>query len=206
MADLSELDTKVKRYVRNCPSLMVRAALSDASRTFFGRSFRWTETVQLALVAGVYEYALPMDPAKLAWVGINWMAIEPGRPLDPASMLKDPIDHTVQDRPRFYSAGGDASIQLYPTPDKAYSMEVSMFVRNAREAIEIPYQFIELYGDAIAGGAVADLLNMEGYPWYNPKMRPNHLTAFETGIQQARVDREQGQTRAPTTVRMQPIA
>lgn len=203
MADLSTIDAKVKMYVKNCPSLMAVQALSDAARDFFTRSRAWRKTVEVALQQGTHTYE-PDAGAGALWIGLNRADIG-AKPLDPVA-VDAAIDHSIEDKPRYYGSEDGEKVVLYPTPDGAYTLNLTLECIPAIGGTEIPDAMLAKYAKFLAHGAAADLLNQEGYPWYNPGKAAFHKAKFEEGVNDAAVAMEVGHTRASQSVHMRPLA
>lgn len=203
MADLKTVANEVKVYVANCPDLMVYQALSNAAREFFTRARCWAELVNVPLVGSTYSY-VPDPGAGNEWVGVNWAKID-GHALDPASM-DTPINHTAEGLPRYYGSLDGAGLIVYPTPNEAYTLAMSLFCVPVKGGYEIPNAMFSKYYLDIAHGAAARLLNQKSYPWYDPRASTERYNQFTIGIQQAKANFLTGYTKADPTVQMRPLA
>ncbi|MAT95379.1 MAG: hypothetical protein CME59_22640 [Halioglobus sp.] len=182
---------------------MVHQALSDAAREFCQRTRTYTIEHPLTLSQNSYEYAIALPD--LDWYEIKWAKID-GKPLDPGR-LDGPVNWADRtDRPLQYASIDGESIRFWPRPDQQYTVQIKLAVSPQLGKTALPAGLYNRYGQEIARGAAADLLEMEGYPWYNPNMAPRHRTAFASAIQQAVADRDRNLTSASPSVRMRPIA
>ncbi len=83
----------------------------------------------------------------------------------------DPFAFTQIDRGKIY---------CWPAPEAAASAVVSRILKPSRAATELPDFLLEDFGDAIADGALADLLAMHETPWMNLTLAAAHAARFQS--------------------------
>ncbi|MEM1152945.1 MAG: hypothetical protein AAGI44_02325 [Pseudomonadota bacterium] len=202
MTALSTLNTRVKSYVKNVPSLMATQALSTAAREFFLKTRAWTEVQDVTLDAGDYDFEPTMATGQ-EWVSIDWMKVN-GNVIDPATFKIEP-DFGRQSTPDYFGSNDAQSILVWPTPKEQVAIEVSLVLRPALNAKEVPDAQLALFAEPIIHGAAAELLEQRGYPWYDPSRVPFHMGKFESGIQDAHAAKLVSHTQASHAVRMRPM-
>lgn len=211
LVDITNLAPRVKRYVRNCPDVMVNQALSDAARVFFARSRAWRMDVPLTFLEGVYTVplALSVNNEPLDWLDIHLATLDNGTHLKPGNLRgfnSAEWDDSGPGPPVVYGSIDGKCVTIYPKPDTDYYVQLSVSVQPSLDGTHIPDVMRDRYGQTIAHGAAADLLTMEGYEFFNPNMAPPHERHFAAGISQAVADQNTSRTIASSMVTMRPMA
>jgi hypothetical protein len=80
------------------------------------------------------------------------------------------------------------SIQLFPTPDSAYTLNAVVPVQPRQGASVIADELMLRYDQAICDGALAWLVKMPARPWTNPQLAPGLEANFLAGVSGARAD------------------
>jgi hypothetical protein len=171
-------------HLPGCPDLTMRQALAKAATEFCERTHLWREELDEELtVAGQANYQLFATSTVEKYLSFACNGTEL-TPTHPSMLSGDWRDATGE--PTHYFLVNDAEIQLYPTPDAAYSLRCLAVIKPKATATGIDSFIYDAHEDPIASGAVARLMLTPGKDWSNPQLAVVHGQLFEKGIDNAR--------------------
>jgi hypothetical protein len=104
--------------------------------------------------------------------------------------------------PKAFSQSSPEAYSLWPTPDAAYPVVVTMTLAPSRASATFPAWIAEKYHDAIVAGAKSRLMAMPGQLWTNVQQAMFYRSICDTGVADAQAEASKGFTRA--TVRTTP--
>ena len=178
----------VQPLVPGCPNPMVERAVCDAAIEFCELTQAFTERAALRARAGRATYEVQSDD------GIPGMvqAVTLGDRVLPPVFLEALTnaygeawkDHTGT--PRYYIGDGEDQLRLYPTPDKDETGTMTLAIRPSRTATQWDDRLYERYGEVIADGALARLLNQVATPWVDANAALQRRQRFLQGINKVR--------------------
>lgn len=102
-----------------------------------------------------------------------------GRRLDVVPFDEMPMGEATDGDPHTFTQAERGKIVCWPAPSSAASVVVSRILKPSRAAQELPDFLLEDFGDAIADGALADLLAMHETPWMNLTLAAAHASRFQ---------------------------
>lgn len=193
MRDIEDLLPNVLPYAPGCAEPTAVQHLRDAAVRFCERTrcWRFIDTFQ---TTGEHHEILvvPSDAVlfEIEWAKFNNRELEAVSPQ--AATWHNQDGYT---EPRYITQVNPNCVSL--EPHAVGELVISMFLKPAPTALEIPAFMICDFGRALADGALATLLLLPNQPFTNPQL----AMVFETKFQQA-LDRNfalnmRGQQRAP---------
>lgn len=193
MRDIEDLLPNVLPYAPGCAEPTAVQHLRDAAVRFCERTrcWRFIDTFQ---TTGEHHEILvvPSDAVlfEIEWAKFNNRELEAVSPQ--AATWHNQDGYT---EPRYITQVNPNCVSL--EPHAVGELVISMFLKPAPTALEIPAFMICDFGRALADGALATLLLLPNQPFTNPQL----AMMFETKFQQA-LDRNfalnmRGQQRAP---------
>lgn len=195
----SDLFPYVLTELAGVSSLQAEAQIRASVIDFCRRSKVWSFTDDAtAAVPRTSDYDL-VPPSGTALVEIKAIHLD-GTALEPAS--GDPDNTLDIGTPREYRQPSPDSYSLYPAPDSAYSVVVTMTLAPSRASTTFPAWIAEKYHDAIVAGAKSRLMAMPGQLWTNLQSAIFYRSMADAGVADAQSESSKGFTRA--TVRTTP--
>lgn len=192
MGDLANLESLVRPYVKDCPAILIETALTKAARKFCRRTLLWTvEKPELEIAADANRVRIPTTEGQNIIKVMSAKITGERDNLIPAGSLAS-LPSSTRPKASHYASNNTQFIHFGPVPDTAWTMDVEVAVMPAVGATEVPDDFEFLWGEAIASGAIAELMMEEGYNWYNPNAAAKHYADFDSGITDAINQRQMG--------------
>ena len=193
MRDIEDLLTHVLPYAPGCAEPTAVQHLRDAAVRFCERTRCWRFIDTFQTTGEHHEIlAVPSDAVlfEIEWAKFNNRELEAVSPQ--AATWHNQDGYT---EPRYITQVNPNCVSL--EPHAVGELVISMFLKPAPTALEIPAFMICDFGRALADGALATLLLLPNQPFTNPQL----AMVFETKFQQA-LDRNfalnmRGQQRAP---------
>lgn len=188
MAAWSAYSPWVRAIVPGCPDPMIERALCDAAIEFCELTQAFTERATLRTRAGRAEYEVLSNdgmPGMVQAVTIDERTIAPVF----LEALTNSYGEAWKDHtgaPRYYIGDGEDLLRLYPTPDKDEVGTMTIAVRPSRADTEWDDRLFERYGEVVADGALARLLNQVSTPWVEPNAALQRRQRFLQGINKVR--------------------
>lgn len=188
MAAWLDFGVWVKPLVPGCPDPMVERAVCDAAVEFCELTQAFTQRATLKVKAGRAEYEVVSDE------GIPGMvqAVTVGDHVLPPVFMEALTnaygeawkDHTGT--PRYYIGDGEDYLRLYPVPEADDTGTMTLALRPSRCDSCWDDRLYERYGEVIADGALARLLNQVSTPWVDPNAALQRRQRFMQGINKVR--------------------
>lgn len=209
MKSVSAFRTRVAPRVPGCSGDLIDQAVLDTCIDFCDRSLvvkRMLDsflTVPLQLVYDL-DGANQQTIARIMRVWVDSTEITPldedaiGSPFGFISAV--PGQSNPGSMPRFFNETDPGSIGLYPTPDKAYTINLRVALRPIRSATQVEDQLFEHWTEAIMDGAFSRLFAIPGQEFTSPPLAKYHADKYEIGINAAMLDARRGNTRAQSRV------
>ena len=197
---------RVSPEVKGAPQEMVRQALVDAADVFCVESRAWSEVQDAVLLIngeGQYEAELPNGARALSvkniWCGSNKLSPVT---MDQLSVVLPDWQTATSSLPRWYCGEFDRkSFRLFPVPTLPTTAIRIQGVFAPNESSESLPDFLwEDYRNIIFAGAKATLMLKPGMAWYNPQLAAVNASAFELGINNAKIRALHGNQTGTLTV------
>lgn len=207
MPNVAVLDViaDVAQIVRRAPNTTLIGAYVRAARKFC-RESRWFRSTLIGqTVADTQLYSLGTDPA-LEVLGLRAVSAAglSGNVQSWPLNVQDPTswNPNVQTRrPQAYAYVPEGQIALYPTPDQAYSLTMTLVLQPRSGATEVPEELLVKWDQALQDGALAYLFGIPGQPWSDPVRAQLHQRAFQAAINNAKADEQRAYNQGSVAAR-----
>lgn len=173
----------VTPYVPACPAFVVSEHLAEAAARFCQETQCWRVALPPAqTVADQAQYA-PVLPAETVLEAVVHLELE-GELLTPLLESLEAPSTTLDDRgrPLGYAVVHDTTLQLYPTPDAAYTYRGLVAVKPALTATGVEAFIYQTWGRAIAYGAISTLKLVPGKSWTDAAMAAAYAALFDKAV------------------------
>jgi len=206
MKAVSDFFPRVIPYLPGCPEPLAARALVDSAIQFCDESLVLRQKLDaFSTVDGVGSYELDtptnQQVSRVMKVWLDGVLIGPV-PVDDAVPMSTPKQKPYA----FYTTRVDSEflLNLYPTPDKLYSIVVEAAMRPARDATSLEDDLFHLWVNPVVMGAMGILQSIPGQAFSEPtEGQRNSLMALALA-RKARI--EGGFGRVRSTVRISPRA
>lgn len=201
-------DSLLDLVMPHAPGLTVALAAHNiklAAREFCKRSRAWrVDAVAVNLVAGLGSYDLVSPIAETGSVGIvEARILGATKPLESATV--DQLDSTLPGwksaigQVRYYTQLSPSSITLVKAPPESVSAALLLVlaVMPTLDATGVADWLFDLYGEAIAEGALGKLMLMPKKPWTDAALGAAYTTRFGTACDGANIHAERAFGKAP---------
>ena len=187
MAKFAEYTKYAASYCPNLPGIVFKRAMLSASREYFTKTHAWKEIVPLTLVPGISSYEIPepydadlIDSIKDVWLKDKFLS-----PL--------PREYLTSDTgtPRYFSTPTKKTINLYPIPKKSGVLNITLTLKPAFEADEMPDEIFQEHFEGLMAGAIFEVKRMPG-DWYDPKNAFVFKQEFVQFIEDKRIELMRG--------------
>lgn len=196
----SEFLPEARLVVADCPDILIESYLRLSAIELCSRSKSLTfDMPAFDTEAGTSTYALAPS-AETEMVQIIDGAID-GDPLD--TVRRDELVRVskwpaeIGTPSRFMVINGNRDVLLWPTPDAAYRVSLTLAVKPTLDATGVEEWFADMARGTIISGALAPLLALPKRAWSDPSLSVYHQGLFENGVISARAFAEKSGTRAP---------
>ncbi len=199
----------VAQVCRKCPTVTLRRAYMRAFREWCQQS-QWLKTnVPGVTTANVAQYMLGNDP-QLDIMGI--FAMQASLPTGAAAAGPSIWGIAASDssgwnpnvqaeQPTRYQYLPEAQFALYPTPDQAYNLNVTVIIAPKEGAVNVPAAPLIKYSNDIEAGALAYLLALPGQPWTDKPSAAMNQKAFQSGISNGKAEAQRNYNVGPQRAR-----
>jgi len=178
----------VRPSVPGCPDPMIERAVCDAAIEFCEQTQAFVEAATLTTQVGKASYDVVSD------AGVPGMVLSAtlgNRTLHPVYV--EVLSHSIGDtwrtdtgKPAYYLADFEDQVHVYPIPTEAETGTLTLAARPSRNDTEWDDRLFERYGEIIADGALARLLNQVSVPWSEPNAALQRRQRFQQGINKVR--------------------
>lgn len=220
MAQVTQLFDQVRAQVRGCPPPMMSLALLRAARQFCQQTQFIRRTVTFSTVVGTNQYALNpqtctgLNPSEEV-IGLRHWQIQP------SGGSKQPgfFPYGTQVNPNWNPAQPwclnyipEGTVQLSPTPDAVYSVEVEVIVQPQLGSVWIPDELLRRFDHALGYGALEWIHGQGGNepgdqnPYYNEAKAAKNRALFNVEIMRGRRAAQNDFTPAPRSWVKRPYA
>jgi hypothetical protein len=185
-------------HVPNCPDVAVDIALRQSAITFCEQSKAWTYTYpDIAVAIGVsqYSYNPPDQSAVDTVIHAEFSDCEIGVNVSENNLpIRDWRDQTGTPQ---YVLGGSTGITLVPSPDIDGTLSLIVTLKPSPTAIGVDDTIYNEYREALAYGAVAQLMISPKKPYSNPQLAAYYQELFIIKTGQAGIRSDRNYTREP---------
>lgn len=207
MAAVSEIFPRLLPYAPACPEPMAEQCIVDAAIEFCEKTnaFRYTPD-QVSTTAGLttYDFDLPSftDFARVIHLSIDSKEIQ--------SVVTEaqPLEADYQTKPDHYFVTQNESellLNLYPTPDDVYTIDMSIALRPTRNATQIDDDLYTYWQDAIICGALYRIMSVPGQAFSDPVNAGYYNRKFHVLMNNARNEGNLGRVVGSMRVRSNPF-
>ena len=207
MKDLSNFVGRVTQYVNGAPQPLIEQSVVDAAIAFCEDSLAMREVQDPTdTVIDQPAYALAgktdQEVARVlnVWVDGVWL-----KPL-PADSINYSESRSAKPT-YFYTTriGSVLKVNLYPIPDKVYSMQFEVAYRPTRQATSLEDDLFNIWVDGIVKGAAGRLMQIPGQSYTDSSNATTNMLIAKSVAMKARTDAVGGRTQVSRTVRMRPL-
>lgn len=197
----------------NCPDPTAESAYRRAARSFCIQS-RWlrraldpfdceADVPFIELVTGTGDPLLEIIGVRVVTARLVTNALQawPVNPTDGTEWAS----YTSQGPPKGYQYVPEAAINLYPTPDQAYTLVVTAQVQPRSDAVELPDDLETRWHETLIAGALSYVLALRGQPWADPGEARAQAVKFQAGVNNARADEARAYTQGSRVSRIRRI-
>jgi len=195
MASLLELNTLVNSYCPNVPAIVVSGALRECARDYFKQVNAWTVDIPVTTVTNEPTIAINVGQG-IEIVAITEVKEDHFNTLMPVLALPS---HETHDKPRYFTADNKRTLLLFPTPDNAYLLMVTVAIRPDRSATEIDDTILDENLEALRFGTLSRLKSQPGTDWFSP----NEVAYYDSRYRQEIADRRIQVARSEVQASMQ---
>lgn len=185
---LADFVPEMQYQVRDCPQPIVERELRRAVIDFCERSRFWRRTLDSMSVFNSYTDVDLILPANSTVAGVIW-ATHNGDRLDIVTD-RGLIAATRDDRTGTPTAiyVEDSKAHLAPIPGSNYdfSLVVRVALKPTATATEVDDRLVDHFNDTLIDGALARLLMMKDFSWYDPKLAQYYREMFAEGVFRAK--------------------
>lgn len=178
MALFNDMVTLVAPYAPNVPAFTAGNAIKDAARHFFRVVHAMQEEVSINVIAVQPEYDITPSDSETEVVAILGVKRSD---TDLLRFVQSDRHANYEGEPREYTGKFGKKIKLTPIPDKNETLTVSIAVKPAFNATQIPDLAFEENAEALRAGALSILKRHPGTEWY----APNEVSYYEQLFREA---------------------
>ena len=195
-------------YVPGCPTPVATYALLESARRFCRQTYIITQdSGQFSTYANVNEIDLSdyadtyTEAIGVRTLSVNGQSIIES-PMDLVRSMNRFTELTPPGRPRTAWQTDETTLILYPTPDQAYTIEMTIAVAPSPGATYIDDTLCTRWKDAVVGGALERLCAQPNQPYMNAPMAALGKMQFSEGVSKARIEVNRSYAR---TERLRPV-
>ena len=189
--DINDQVVNIAQIARRCPTITLARAFGRAYRDWAGQTHYLRVTIQGSTTADTRQYDLGSD-AYLDIIGI--CAAQLSETVNGRTVYRNlaPSDSTTWNSnadgaaPATYCYVPEGQIGLNPTPDAVYSLTVTAIVQPKEGAGQVPEEGLVKWRSGIEAGALANLYEIPGMPWSDPRKVATKRAEFQSCINNAR--------------------
>ena len=196
-----------------CPDPTALAHFVRAARAFCMQS-RWLrrslDSFQCEANEPFYELTQGTGDPLLEIIGVRVVTAQNvTAPL--SAWPVNPMDGVQNNRllnpgpPQTYQYVPEAAINLFPTPDQAYTILVTAQVQPREDAVEIPDDLWRRWREGLLAGTLSTLLKIKDQPWTDRAEARDQGVKFQAAINNARADEARGYTTGTRMSRIRAI-
>lgn len=196
----------VSQYVKRCPNGTLVAAYVRAARQLLTESRWYQSALPGATVAGTQVYSLGSDPYEEV-IGIRAMAYTQTNGQQQPVFVSDPTQWPLnppQGAPRLYAYMPEGQFALYPPPDAAYPVLVTLILTVKEGVNQIDERVLTKWDQGIQAGALSYLLRL-AEPWQNIREADRQDRIYRAAINNAKAEAQKNFQAMATRATPRPI-
>ena len=207
MKALAEFLPRVLPYVTACPTSLVEQALVDSAIYFCEKStiLRFTPDPEFTVDnQATYDLDLPQGSDFSRVISLKIDDVE----ISPLPREKLPTVASSKAKPTRYfitQDAGELQLNLYSTPDDAYSITMSLVVRPKRDATSFADELYIYWMDGIVHGALSRIMSLTGQAFSDPMAAMYHEKQASMECHKARVESNMGRVVGSLDVKPRPF-
>jgi len=202
MKALSAFLPRVLPYALGCPEPTAVQALTDSAIAFCEESMAVRQFADVfTTVAGVREYDLEA-PSQQRVARVLRVFCD-GSQLQTAASADSPVDTQAGGRPGAYYVSrtdSEGMLQLYPTPDRVYSVLVEVAFSPTRSATSVQDDLFDLWVDPVVAGALYRIYSVDGQAYSDPAKAMQQMSKALMLTRKARIEAEYGRVKSTRRV------
>ena len=207
MKPVTDFFSRITPHVVSCPDPVIQQALVDAAIEFCEKTLiiRYTPD-SFPTVAGTATYDFDI-PTYQEYSRVVYMTID-GKPLSPLVRSDLPTTPTSNSKPTHYYVTQNESellLNLYPTPDDVYTIDMSIALRPTRDATFLEDDLHRYWLEALAHSTMSRLMAIPGQPYSNPDGAVYHGRKAAMSCRSARIEGNMGRVVGSMTVTPKPL-
>lgn len=178
----SDFYSYVQPYVPGCPEIVIESHLQEAAAEFCEVSQIWRYDIEPDFTSKNtpdYDIDVPTNAIleNILFLNLNGLPLK--RVTDRHYMPRqDEKGATVTGTPMYFTNLGDASIRMFPTPDKKYTFTGKGVLKPKLTATGVEDFIFESHGRCISYGAIARITSIPGKEWSNPELAIYYRNKF----------------------------
>ncbi len=190
MGNIADIVPLVRPFVPQCPDPTIIDAVNRTARIFCNNTWYVRRNVEFDTVANVSEYNitnaddLELIAIKAAQITGDSASVAPLTPVPLGSVYPAFAPAT----PLWYQFVPYNTLVLYPTPDTAYSVKLTLIVQPTTSTESLPDELINKWRDGIAAGARAWLSQLPGQSWTDFNVAQMQDNIFKAAISNAKAE------------------
>lgn len=189
--DINDQVVNIAQIARRCPTITLARAFGRAYRDWAGQTHYLMTTIAGSTTADTPQYDLGSDPY-LDIIAVR--AVRLSETVNGRTTYRNltPSDSTLWNSnadsaaPVTYCYVPEGQIALSPTPDAVYGLTVTAIVQPKEGAGQVPEEGLVKWRTGIEAGALANLYEIPGMPWSDPRKAVLKRTEFQACISNAR--------------------
>lgn len=208
MKNISDLYPRLIPLVPGCPEPLATQALVDSAIAFCERSDAIRpvlDDITTAAGLAVYELDAPtyQSVSNVLSVTVDGKALKPVFADDffssPQRSGEPVVFYTTRD-------AGALSLNLYPTPDKAYVLKIVAATRPLRSATAVEEDLVDLWAEAVVAGAVSRIAVIPDQPFSDLSKANYYAQQSVSKAAEAKRRSSAGNLRGSMAVKSRPFA
>jgi hypothetical protein len=207
MKPVADFFPRILPHVITCPDPVAEQALVDAAIEFCGKTniIRFTpDAVSTAIGTSTYDFDIPtyQTYVRAVYVKVN------GDLIAPSTTLSQPLVDTANSAPTHFFVTQNESellLNLYPTPDAVYTLEMSIVLQPTRDAKFLDDDLFDYWQEALVHGALYRLIGTMGQPYSDPNLARMHGSQAYHLCHNARIEGNMGRVVGSSSVKQQPF-
>lgn len=178
----------------DCPRLVVMNVLKSTVREFCERTRAWIIDHAAIPITNHAQLVYPLNIPNLNYVCKIWSIHGRERVAD------------YFECPAYHVDFNNKLVFEKELPNDLITIKPVISLMPGQDALSCPDFIYQNYYDVIVAGAVARMQVMPARQWSNPQLASLHVQTFDTGVQKARCDVEDGFALARRPKRVRPFS
>lgn len=174
---------EISFLVRGCPSVVITNSVRLAAQRFCEESRFWRVDVSADVIAGTAGVALglPATSIAVAPVWLRYAGVD-------LTIATDVMTRESRAGKPAYAYLEDNTVNLSPVPSESLTAGLTgrVAIKPTAVASEIDDRIVNHYNDALVWGAMAELLAMSGFEWYDQPKSNYYEARFREAVAKAR--------------------